>query len=33
MPLRPLVGGAYDAMIAEMDASLRELWQRRPWRE
>jgi tripartite-type tricarboxylate transporter receptor subunit TctC len=33
MPLRPLVGGAYAAMIAEMDASLRALWQRRPWKE
>ena len=33
MPLRPLVGGAYAAMIAEMDASLRELWRRHPWKE
>ena len=33
MPLRPLVGGAYAAMIAAMDASLRALWQRRPWKE
>jgi tripartite-type tricarboxylate transporter receptor subunit TctC len=33
MPLRPLVGGAYASMIAEMDASLRALWQRHPWKE
>ena len=33
MPLRPLVGGAYASMIAGMDASLRALWQRRPWKE
>jgi hypothetical protein len=33
MPLRPLVGGAYASMIAEMDAALRALWQRRPWKE
>ena len=33
MPLRPLVGGAYASMIAAMDASLRALWQRRPWKE
>jgi tripartite-type tricarboxylate transporter receptor subunit TctC len=33
MPLRPLVGGAYASMIADMDTSLRALWQRRPWKE
>ena len=33
MPLRPLIGSAYAAMIAEMDAALRALWQRRPWKE
>jgi len=33
MPLRPLIGGAYASMIAEMDASLRALWQRHPWKE
>jgi tripartite-type tricarboxylate transporter receptor subunit TctC len=33
LPLRPLVGGAYRSMIAEMDGSLRELWKHRPWRE
>jgi hypothetical protein len=33
MPLRPLVGAPYAAMIAEMEAALRRLWSRRPWRE
>jgi tripartite-type tricarboxylate transporter receptor subunit TctC len=33
LPLRPLVGEAYRGMIAEMDDSLRRLWQHRPWRE
>jgi tripartite-type tricarboxylate transporter receptor subunit TctC len=33
MPLRPLIGIAYASKIAEMDASLRALWQRRPWKE
>ena len=33
MPLRPLIGGAYAAMVAEMEASLRALWQRHPWKE
>jgi tripartite-type tricarboxylate transporter receptor subunit TctC len=33
MPLRPLIGGAYASMIVEMDASLRALWQRKPWKE
>lgn len=33
MPLRPLVGAPYRAMIAGMDAGLRTLWQRRPWKE
>jgi tripartite-type tricarboxylate transporter receptor subunit TctC len=33
MPLRPLIGGAYASMIAEMDAGLRALWQRKPWKE
>jgi tripartite-type tricarboxylate transporter receptor subunit TctC len=33
MPLRPLVGDTYASIIAEMDASLRALWQRHPWKE
>ncbi|MCB4821723.1 Bug family tripartite tricarboxylate transporter substrate binding protein [Roseicella aerolata] len=33
MPLRPLIGGAYAGMIAEMEGALRALWGRRPWRE
>ncbi|MDO9707188.1 tripartite tricarboxylate transporter substrate binding protein [Paracraurococcus lichenis] len=33
MPLRPLIGPAYAAMIGEMEASLRQLWHRRPWRD
>jgi tripartite-type tricarboxylate transporter receptor subunit TctC len=33
MPLRPLIGEDYGRMLARMEASLRELWQRRPWRE
>ena len=33
MPLSPLVGARYAAMIAEMEGSLRRLWGRRPWRE
>jgi tripartite-type tricarboxylate transporter receptor subunit TctC len=33
LPLRPLVGGAYAAMVAEMDVGLKALWQRRPWKE
>lgn len=32
MPLRPLVGEDYRRMAAEVDAQLRELWKRRPWR-
>jgi len=32
MPLRPLVGDDYRAMAAEVDAQLRALWLRRPWR-
>jgi tripartite-type tricarboxylate transporter receptor subunit TctC len=32
MPLRPLLGTEYKAMAAEIDAQLRALWQRRPWR-
>jgi tripartite-type tricarboxylate transporter receptor subunit TctC len=32
MPLRPLVGEDYKAMAAGVDAQLRALWQRRPWR-
>lgn len=32
MPLRPLVGEEYKAMAAGVDAQLRALWQRRPWR-
>ncbi|MDB5372492.1 MAG: tripartite tricarboxylate transporter substrate binding protein [Belnapia sp.] len=33
LPLRPLLGGAYRSMVAEMDESLRALWRERPWRE
>jgi tripartite-type tricarboxylate transporter receptor subunit TctC len=33
MPLRPFIGEDYGRMLARMEASLRELWQRRPWRE
>ncbi len=33
MPLRPVVGVPYRAMIAEMDGALRALWQHRPWKE
>ncbi|RYI99275.1 MAG: tripartite tricarboxylate transporter substrate binding protein [Acetobacteraceae bacterium] len=33
LPLRPLVGGAYRSMVAEMDASLQGLWRVRPWRD
>jgi len=32
LPLRPLVGAAYREMAAETEATLRALWQRRPWR-
>lgn len=32
MPLRPLLGAEYRAMAASVDAQLRALWQRRPWR-
>jgi tripartite-type tricarboxylate transporter receptor subunit TctC len=32
MPLRPLLGEDYKKMAAEVDAQLRALWQRRPWR-
>ena len=32
MPLRPLLGEEYKAMAAAVDAQLRALWQRRPWR-
>lgn len=32
MPLRPLLGAEYRAMAAGVDAQLRALWQRRPWR-
>jgi len=32
MPLRPLTGEAYREMAAAVDAQLRALWQRRPWR-
>ena len=32
MPLRPLLGAEYRAMAADVDAQLRALWQRRPWR-
>jgi tripartite-type tricarboxylate transporter receptor subunit TctC len=33
MPLRPLIGASYAAMIGEMEGALRVLWERRPWRE
>lgn len=33
MPLRPVVGAAYGEMMRQMDANLRALWQRRPWKE
>lgn len=33
MPLRPVVGAEYRAMIGRMDESLKALWRRRPWRE
>ncbi len=32
MPLRPLLGTEYRDMAAAVDAQLRALWQRRPWR-
>jgi hypothetical protein len=31
LPLRPLVGIAYRDMAAQVDASVRALWQVRPW--
>jgi len=31
-PLRPLLGEEYKAMAPSVDAQLRALWQRRPWR-
>lgn len=33
MPLRPLVGAPYRAMVEGMDDALRTLWRRRPWKE
>ena len=33
MPLKPVVGAEYRAMIAAMDGNLKALWARRPWRE
>ncbi|MBX6745443.1 MAG: tripartite tricarboxylate transporter substrate binding protein [Acetobacteraceae bacterium] len=33
LPLRPLVGEEYRAMMASDLAALRALWQRRPWKE
>jgi tripartite-type tricarboxylate transporter receptor subunit TctC len=33
MPLRPLIGDEYKAMMQADYAALRGLWQRRPWRE
>jgi tripartite-type tricarboxylate transporter receptor subunit TctC len=33
MPLRPLVGDEYKAMMQADYAALRALWARRPWRE
>lgn len=32
MPLRPLIGAEYRAVAAEIDASVRARWKRRPWR-
>ncbi len=31
LPLRPLVGAAYRDMAAQVEASVRALWQVRPW--
>ena len=31
LPLRPLVGAAYRDMAAQVEASVRALWQARPW--
>ena len=31
LPLRPLVGAEYRDMAAQVDASVRALWQVRPW--
>lgn len=33
MPLKPVVGAEYRAMIGRMDDNLKALWARRPWRE
>jgi hypothetical protein len=33
LPLRPLIGDDYAAMMAADLANLRALWQRRPWKE
>ena len=33
LPLRPLIGDDYAAMMAADLASLRSLWARRPWKE
>lgn len=33
MPLRPMIGAEYATMVTEMEAGLRALWARRPWRE
>lgn len=33
MPLKPVIGAEYKAMIGQMDANLRALWQRRAWRD
>ena len=33
LPLRPLIGAEYAAMMAADLASLRALWGRRPWKE
>jgi tripartite-type tricarboxylate transporter receptor subunit TctC len=33
LPLRPLIGEEYAAMMAQDLAALRALWQRRPWKE
>jgi tripartite-type tricarboxylate transporter receptor subunit TctC len=33
LPLRPIIGAEYKAMMREDHAALQSLWQRRPWRE
>lgn len=33
LPINPVVGAEYRAIVARQDAALRALWQRRPWRD